>query len=897
MQPSVLPTGTITFLFTDIVGSTRLWENHTEAMRQALFRHDALLHEAIARHNGYVFKTLGDAFCASFANAREAALAACDAQLALMTEDWGEIGCLKARMAIHTGVADCRNQDYSGPALNRIARMLLLGHGDQILLSLAAYEQVVSSLPETFGLKDLGTHQLRDLRQPEHLFQLLHPRLPEAFPPLFSIRATPNNLPQQLTAFIGRETELVEIRTLLAKSRLVTLTGMGGTGKTRLALHLGVDLLEEYADGVWLVELAALSDPNHLPQAVVTALGLREEPGRPLLQTLADYLREKSALILLDNCEHLAAACAHLADALLRACPRVRLLATSREALGLAGEVLYRVGPLSIPDKGALAAMEAATEGVWPSLLRYDSVRLFCDRATAFSPAFAVTSRNAPALAQVCRRLDGIPLAIELAAARIRSLSVEQIAARLDDRFDLLTGGSRAAMPRQQTLRALIDWSYELLSDPERVVLQRLSVFMGGWTLEAAEFICADSPGGGGNRPSGSNLNHFDSLNLMTQLVDKSLVLYEEDDEGNARYRMLETVREYARERLEQSGEPEAICQRHTAYFAELAAEAIPKMHGPEQVAWYERIEAEHDNLRTAIERALRPDGEIGAAMRIVEGMKLFWCIRGYFAEGRNYAERALALGADAPAAWRIRAMNASGVLAWFQTDYAHLRQRCEEAADLARATDDRWGLTAATILLGSGAASENDKERARQLLDEGRTLARETGDTWLIGQSLHHAAMFAFHEGESGRAQGLAQGALKVARQNGDAWTTALAIRTLAFVSLARGEVVQARTSLQEAIRLYRRLRYKWGIATCFEGLARVARMEEQWERSASLYGAAASLREATGAPLPPYARGLYEGDVTVVREALQPEPFTTAWTAGHAFPLEQAIAYALEA
>ncbi len=478
-----LPSGAVTFLFTDIEGSTRLWEAHPDAMRAALLRHDSLLRSAIELHGGCIFKTVGDAFCAAFASAARAVDAALAGQRGLRTEPWSDEAPIRVRMALYTGAAEERDGDYFGPAVNRVARLLGIAHGNQVVLAAATADVLAGCLPDDAGLQDLAAHRLRDLQEPLHVFQLLHPALPDEFPPLRSLQAFANNLPVQLSSFIGREQELSELRGLLTSSsqpgsaRLITLTGAGGVGKSRLALQAAAEVLEEYPDGVWRVELAALSDPALLPQAVASALGLREEPGRALPQTLAEHLRARHLLLVLDNCEHLIAACADLAQWLLGDSPGIRLLATSREALRIEGETAYRVPSLSLPESGALPG---------EALRHSEAVRLFVARAGAAAPSFRLTVRTLPAVAQVCRRLDGIPMAIELAAARVRALPVERLAERLEDRFRLLTGGSRTALPRHQTLRALIDWSYDLLNDQEQALLARLSVFAGGWALEAA---------------------------------------------------------------------------------------------------------------------------------------------------------------------------------------------------------------------------------------------------------------------------------------------------------------------------------------------------------------------------------------------------------------------------
>ncbi len=535
------PSGTVTFLFTDIEGSTKLWDAYPEAMRAALERHDLLLREAVADAGGFVFKTVGDAFCAAFAVAPHALMAALSAQKALIREGWPEQTPLRVRIALHTGVAQERDSDYFGPPLNRVARLLSAGHGGQTLLSASTYELVRDALPVGASLHDLGAHRLKDLERPEHVYQLVYPGFPDTFAPLKTLDTTPNNLPQQLTSFIGRETSIADATALLSKTRLLMLTGAGGSGKTRLSLQIAADVSDAYPDGAWFVELAPLSDPALVVQTVAQVLGIKEQAGQTIGQTVAEQLKEKKMLLLLDNCEHLLSACAQFVAALLRACPTVTILATSREPLGVGGEITFRVPSLSLPT------VAQATLATVDSLSQFEAVRLFIERAQSVKPDFTVTNQSAPALAQLCYRLDGIPLAIELAAARARSLAVEQINDRLDIRFRILTGGDKAALPRQQTLRALIDWSYDLLTDTEKIFFTRLCVFSGGWTLHAAEVVCGYEP-----------VEDWEVLDLLTSLVDKSLVVAEagegihaETGHRETRYRLLETLRQYGMEMLE----------------------------------------------------------------------------------------------------------------------------------------------------------------------------------------------------------------------------------------------------------------------------------------------------------------------------------------------------------
>lgn len=585
-----LPAAPLTFLLSDVEQSTRLWEREADAMRAALARHDAIFACHIAEHGGTIVKPRGegDSLFIVFADARAAVAAACAVQRALFAERWPTSLPLRVRLALHCGPAEQRDGDYYGAAVNRCARLRAIAHGGQTLLSEAVAEAVRDHLPEGAALRSLGLHRLKDLTAPERVFQLVHPDLPAAFPPVRSLTTLSHNLPAQLTSFVGREAAIVHVRGLLAGgggARLVTLIGAGGAGKTRLALQVAADLLDEYPDGVWLAELAALADPALVPHAVAAAVGVHEQADRTLMATLQEALRPRQLLLVLDNCEHLVTACAAVAEALLRSCPHLRILATSRELIGIGGEIAWRVPSLDLPEAGPSLALD--------QVARAEAVRLFVERAAAARPGFALTAENAPAVLQICQRLDGMPLAIELAAARMRVMSAQQIAARLDDRFRLLTGGSRVALPRQQTLRGALDWSHALLAAEEQVLFRRLAVFAGGWSLDAAEAVCA-----------AGGITAGDVVDLLGRLVDKSLVWVDEQEEG-PRYRLLETIREYAAEKLEAAGEAVAVRARHYDWCLALAERAQPHLTGAEQATWLGRLEREHDNLRTALRWAL----------------------------------------------------------------------------------------------------------------------------------------------------------------------------------------------------------------------------------------------------------------------------------------------------
>jgi predicted ATPase/class 3 adenylate cyclase len=871
-----LPTGIVTFLFTDIEGSTRLWEQHPEAMEAALARHDALLRQAIQAHGGRVFKTIGDQFCAVFGTVAAALAAVLAAQQALRAEPWPSSTPLRIRTALYTGTARSRDEDYFGPAVNRVARLLAVGHGDQILLSAATAGALRAALPEGASLRDLGAHRLKDLQQPEHLFQLLSPGLPTEFPPLRSLEAFAHNLPSQLTSFIGRELQMAEVKQWLTTTRLVTLTGGGGCGKTRLALQVAADLLEEYADGVWLVELAPLEDPALVRQTVASALGVREEPGHLLTATLTEYLRPKSLLLLLDNCEHLLPACAQLAEGLLRACPKLRVLASSREALGIRGERTYRVPSFIVPDPELLPPLARLCE--------FEAVQLFADRARLSQPTFAVTQANAASVVQVCQRLDGIPLALELAAARVKALPVEKLNERLDDMFRLLTGGSRTALPRQQTLRALIDWSYDLLSPPEKGLLRRLSVFVGGWTLEAAEAVCV-----------GEGVEEWEVLGLLTSLVEKSLALYEEQA-GEGRYHLLETMRQYARDRLLETGEAERVRERHATYLLALAEEAATEFTRSVRAAWLDRLEIEYENLRAALTWSFTAGSGAETGLRLARALLQFWQVRGYLSEGRAYLEQALGReGAGQPTRERADALNAAAVLAWMQGDAGASRALFDESLAIEQITGEPWETAWSIYHLGHVVAEQGDYQKAKGLLEESLAIFRQLEHPSGIAASLVEQASVALKQGELEAARSLYEEGLRISRELGNKVSIAIALNNLGKIAREQGDTQAARDLHTEGLMIRLELGDRGGYPWSPEAFARLAAPENP-ERAARLWGAAEVLRETLGWPLPPSERAEYDRAVCVVREALGKEAFATAWSEGRAMTEAQATAYAVE-
>ena len=714
-----LPSGEITLLFTDIEGSTRLWEERPETMGLALARHNELLRSAIEDSSGYVFKTVGDAFCASFDSAANGLQAALQAQRALTAETWPESLLLRVRIGLHSGRCDEHDGDYVGPTVNRAARLVAVAHGGQTVVSGSTAELVLSSMPNGVTLLDLGEHRLKDLGRPERIFQLEASGLARAFPPLRSLDNPElgNNLPQQLTSFVGRETEMAEIRELLETSRLVTLTGAGGVGKSRLAVQLAADLLDGSGNGVWLVELAPLSDPGLVPRALASILSVRDEPGQAVLDTLLDALRDRQLLVVLDNCEHLIGACAKMADAVLRSCPNIDILATSREPLGIDGEQIYRVPSLSLPS-----GEPETVEGIQDS----EAVQLFVARAGARDPTFLLVEENTAAVASICRRLDGIPLAIELAASRIGSLSAPEIETRLDNRFRLLTTGSRTADARQQTLRAMVDWSYDLLVEPERVLLSRLSVFAGGFTLKSAESVCV-----------GGHVEEAVVIDLLGFLVDKSLI-QADTSSSPPRYRLLETIREYAAEKLTQDSadDIDSVRSRHAHYFLMLAEEAAPRLRTAEQGTWVANLEQEHDNLRQAFDQFSR-DGAWKDALHLVVALDLFWRIRGYFTEGIDALHEASSNASQAESRLVSRALVAEGALRVRRGDHGAARPVLESA--LAMAQELGQDVVAADALgeLAYLRSRLREYAVALKLANEAVAIARRSGDAQALSVNL----------------------------------------------------------------------------------------------------------------------------------------------------------------
>jgi predicted ATPase len=772
------PSGTVAFLFTDIEGSTKRWEIDATAMWTAVERHFALLDEAIAARRGVRFKTIGDAVQAAFHTVPDAVAAAIAAQLELWREDWGALGPLRVRMAIHVGAAEPKDGDYLAPALNRLARVLGTGYGEQILLTEAA-RALASTLPVGYALQDLGRHRLRDLLEAEHIYQLTGPGLPIEFPVLKGLDRQPNNLPAQPTALIGREDEVAALREMLTApgTRLVTLTGPGGTGKTRLALQVAAESLDAFPDGVWWVPLGDVSDAALVPEAIAAALGVRESPVEPLLSSLIAHLRSRDTLLILDNMEQVIEAAPHIAR-LLDGAPELVFLATSRESLRLRAEREYPVDPLPLP-KGARVSVEDA--------LASPAVRLFVERAQAIKPGFVLDEANVADVVAIAQRLDGLPLAIELAAARVRVLTPAALLARLDQRLSILTGGARDLPQRQQTLRAAIAWSHDLLEAPERLLFARLGVFAGGCTFEAAEAICSAA--------GGLPIDLFDGLDSLMQ---KSLLRQNEGPGGDTRFTMLQTIREFARERFQELPEADELRQLHADLFYAFAAECNWD-DVSRQGELLDHLEADHANLRQAIEfYAEQSEKGTSRLVSLVASLSYFWWIRGHLGEGRRLIDRALASPGEVDPLERARAL---------------------------------WG---AAVL----AEAQGDLEQAQRHHEAALALRRQAGDSAGMAESLTGLGVIARQQGELDQARALHREALEAWRDAGDAAGTAGALLDLGVILVLEGDYQEAEPALQESLALFRRLQDESGEASALQSLGVLAMSQADLATAGDRFG-----------------------------------------------------------
>jgi len=907
-----LPTGTLTFLFTDIAGSTQRWESHREAMQEAVRRHDTLVRSAIEASGGHVFKTIGDAFCAVFERPEVAAPAALAVQRAIEAEDFDAVDGLDVRVALHTGTSDERSGDYYGPAVNRVARLLAIAHGGQILVSGVTADLVLGQLPPQATLRDLGSHRLKDLAHPEQVYQLLAPDVRRDFPPLRSLESLPNNLPLQLTSFVGREEEIAEITALLARHRLVTLAGSGGVGKTRTSLQVGANLLDGSGDGVWFVELAPINDPSLLPGAIANALRLDLPSQAEPTEALVGALKHRQLLLILDNCEHLVEPAAALVSAILRGCPSVTVLASSRQGLGIAGEETFRMPSLSLPSEEDLADIDAERAR------RFGAIALFVERAVSADKRFALNDGNARVIGQIVRRLDGIPLAIELAAPRIKLLTPAQLRQRLDERFRILTGGSRDSLPRQQTLRALIDWSYDLLDERERALFRRVGIFVDGFTFEAASAVCTDAA-----------LDEIDLFDVLASLVDKSLLVAEFSGEAT-RYRLLESTRAYALDKLAETAELDVLAGRHLDYFRAFAERAAQTLESTGSDLPYASVKGELENVRSALTWALA-QGQIVAASALAAAMVPLWVDLGSSHEGTERLQACLALLPESE----------HGLCSALFFGIAHLQgnaARVNRAADAARRaveharlSGDQFALFRALTTLSSQARRAHRMDESIAAQDESENLenwtptpaqrTRTTANRALLASArgdiqtatrLHHEARTVLRA--LGNTTGEATATINLAESEHQLGNTKRAIelvretltRSRAFstgsrnnlqVNLAgylisQGDVSATRSTLAELISALQRIDPNSGLmAISLEHLALVHALEGGFERAARLEGYCGAAFAASGFTREYTESVTYEKLMALLRATYQNDELEALLAKGAALGTQEAI------
>ena len=869
-----LPTGTVTFFFSDIEGSTRLIQQLGERYPDVLLAHHTVLRQALAEHGGNELRTEGDSFFIVFGSALDACSGAAAAQQALQSHAWPEGGRVQVRIGLHTGEATLVGNEYLGLAVHRAARVASAAHGGQVLVSETTRALVDHVLPSSLTLKDLGLHRLKDLARPERLYQLNIDGLPGEFPALRTLEATPNNLPTQMTSFIGRDDQVREGRELLSRARLLTLTGPGGTGKTRLSLQIAADVMDQFPDGVYFVPLAAVQDPELVPSAIAQALAISSTGGRRPIDALLEHLHDKRTLLVLDNFEQLLPA-APLAIMLLEGSPGLRVLVSSRSVLRVYGEQEFPVPPLAVPDLKALPSLSA--------LSQFEAVRLFIERAVAVKPDFRATNENAPAIAGICERVDGLPLAIELAAARIKLFSPQALLSRLEKSLTALGSGARDLPSRQQTLRGAIQWSYEMIDAPGRRLLARFSVFARGGSLEQVESVCGPPDDIGG-----------DVIDMLDQLADQSLVR-RLPDFSEPRFLMLQTIREFAAEQLEQSDEAAAIKDRHVQAFIALVQQAQPYVFGSRRKEWLDRLEMEDDNLRAALDWTLAT-GDAKNAMLLSACLWRFWQMRGHIHEGRARVAAALALpkSRDYPVE-RLQALEAAGGLAYWQADMESAQRFYDECLELTRTTGDKQALANALYNAAfPNVVNMRESERPRQLLLEALPLFRELGDQSSVGRTLWGLGNGYYFDREYPTAKVTLEESHAVFRTVDDRFGLGWALHTHGLVSLKMGDIEAARKDFLEAIELFKEGGDVSGMVLQLDNLSQVIRADGDPGTATRLASAARVHQRSTGTGI---GQLLSEQEGRTGREGLSPQDAEKVWTEGQALTLDQALEEAVAA
>lgn len=825
---TTLPAGRVTFLFTDIEGSTALFRRLGDDYARLLEAHRRLVREAVQRKGGVELGTEGDSFFVVFVDAKSAVEACLDAQLTLVHHDWPEDSPIRVRMGIHTGEATPTGEDYIAMAVHQAARVQSAAHGGQVLLTQEVLE-AAGELPRELTVRDLGFHTLKDFPSPVSLYQLCHHELPDEFPAIKTLSVLADNLPIARTSFVGREQEVEAIRSLLESSPLVTLTGAGGSGKTRLALEVAKAAKDRFAHGVRLVEFASLGEPELIGATVSRALGIREGAERSTSEALIDFCRDRRLLLVLDNCEHLVDSCADLTVRLLDHCSELRVLATSREALAVSGEQVYSVPTLKTPER--IEGLDRS------SVAKYEAVRLFADRARAVNPAFTLNDENFARVARICGRLDAIPLAIELAAARLKTLSLEQIDDKLADRFRLLTTGVRGASARQQTLRAAVDWSYDLLTAGEQRMLCGLSVFAGGFTLAAAEAV-----------GSGEGTDEADVMDLVSRLVGKSLVSPLVQDAGE-RFQMLETIREYAAEKLHESGRSSETRLRHLSWLRRLSvdAETAFRAYSGAELVWLDAMDSELDNVRAGLEAGFVDGLDPSSALQVVVDLEEFWLAR-HPAEGRRWLELGLSrVPARTPT--RAKALALVAELTQEALEFERSRAPAEESFAIARELGDRRLLACALTPLSYVAHfADRDNGRAQDLMRECLDIGTELSDKRIIGDALYQLGQYALREGDADGARDFIERSVAVARELNDKMSLPNALDWLGLAVMEEGDLSRARSLFDEALEHARAFGDAVAIAMITGHLGEVAAREKDLDRARSMHEQALSIWEDQG-------------------------------------------------